>query len=66
VRPITDGTAGCGGAAGWVKGRSTVRNLQRWVTGHLHRLGVATALSARETLGRQLEALSGSAGGRVL
>ena len=48
---ITDSTwaVAAGSAAGWVKGRSTVRNLQRWVTGCIFiGLGVATALVGSE------------------
>jgi len=48
---ITDGTwaVAAGSAAGWVKGRSTVRSLQRWVTGCIFiGLGVATALVGSE------------------
>ena len=48
---ITDGTwaVAAGSAAGWVKGRSTVRSLQRWLTGCIFiGLGVATALVGSE------------------
>ncbi|HWG81672.1 MAG TPA: LysE family translocator [Gaiellales bacterium] len=48
---ITDGAwaVAAGSAAGWVKGRSTVRSLQRWVTGCIFiGLGVATALVGSE------------------
>jgi len=48
---ITDGTwaVAAGSAAGWVKGRSTVRSMQRWVTGCIFiGLGVATALVGSE------------------
>jgi threonine/homoserine/homoserine lactone efflux protein len=48
---VTDGAWGlaAGSAAGWVKGRSAVRSLQRWITGCVFiGLGVATALVGSE------------------
>jgi threonine/homoserine/homoserine lactone efflux protein len=48
---VTDSLWGiaAGSAAGWVKGRSAVRNVQRWITGCVFiGLGVATALVGSE------------------
>lgn len=48
---ITDSAWGiaAGSAAGWVKGRSAVRSVQRWITGCVFiGLGVATALVGSE------------------
>jgi len=48
---ITDTAWGlvAGGAAGWVRGRSSVRSVQRWVTGCVFiGLGLVTAFAHTE------------------